>query len=431
MHLYSRKSCGLLFAIIVALLAPNAFAGGKPVRLVIEAPEKVKPGGQLLTEGWALTFSMEVENAVAFVAENIESGSGDLNKRQALIYEDPDGCLDVRSLSPDGMTPFEFDCAGQDEGFFEFYFDPFDGAAQRESHCAGLSPSLFLVDDAFDPAGVENLNKPYVETAPPSAQNPRAVGARTGGMRDMTTFPSAFDDPAFDCYGYDADIDGVPGLLVWADIGGFKVMDEDLNGTGLSGEVRRLRNGAGFTTNVTSVLLDNKNRSNVKATIIVPLGLFEPIIAIDTDINPSGPHASADYLRKIDDGPIEPLIFDPPVSSVNVARARAISRDLPPVRVTVKAVLIEGTAPDFITDVNMDGKFTRADLIAEGHTLLSNVARYRIRALRAYNIESSEDRCPPQGMLVAKDMDGADPVGAGQIYFCATGSARSGRRVPR
>jgi len=431
MHISTRLSGRILGAIVIAILAPNAFASDKPVRLVIDAPEKVKPRGWLLTEGWAMTFSLEVKHAVAFVAENIDLVGGDANKRQALVYDDPDGCLDMRSLSEDGMFPFETGCAGQDEGFFEFYYDPFDGAAHRDSRCVSSLEPYILVDDIFDPSGIESLNKPYVEVASAPTPNARAVGARSGGSRNMTTYPSAFDDPAFDCYGYGADVDGVPGLVVWADIGGFKVMDENLNGTGLSGEVRRLRNGAGFITNVTSILVDNRDTSHVKATIIVPPGLFEPIIAIDTDINPLGPDPSADYLRKIDNGPIEAMNYAAPPVGVNVARARAISSDLPPISVRVRAVLVEGVAPDFITDVNLDGKFTKADLIAEGYTLLSNVARYRIRALRAYNIETNVDRCPPLNMLVAKDMDGDDPVGPGQVYFCATGSARSGRRVPR
>lgn len=431
MPVSARRNCRIFCMFVALVLAANAFAGGKPVQLFVEAPDLVKPGGALLTEGWALTFSLDVKNAVAFVAENVNSSSGDVNNRQALVYDDPDGCLDMRSLTPPEFLPFEAGCAGQDEGYFEFFYDPFDAAAQREGRCVAASPPYVLVDDLFDPSAIESLNKPFVEVASSSVVNPRPVGARSGGSRDMTNFPFPSDDPAFDCYGYGADIDGVPGLVVWADIGGFKVMDEDLNGTGLSSQVRRLRNGAGFITNVTSVLLDSENTSHVKATIIVPLGLFEPIIAIDSDINPSGPYPTADYLRKIDDGPIEALNYSVAPANNNVARARVISGDLPPIRVTVKAVLVEGTAPDFITDVNMDGKFTRADLVADGYTLLSNVAKYRIRALRAYNIEMSEDRCPPLDMLVAKDMDGADPVGPGQIYFCSTGSARSGRRVPR
>jgi hypothetical protein len=191
-----------------------------------------------------------------------------------------------------------------------------------------------------------------------------------------------------------------------------------------------LRNGAGFVTTVTSVLVDNTNRSNVKATIVVPRALFEPLIAIDSDVDPSGAFAGFDYVRQIDDGDPEGInsTFG---SNVNVPRARAIAADLPPIKVKVKAVLVDGDAPDFITDVNGDGNFTKADLEAMGHTLLSNVATYKIRALRPYNIETGGDRCPPIDMLVAKDLDGADPVGFPNTYTCSTGSARSGRRVPR
>jgi hypothetical protein len=428
-HIIVRRlvvACAILASAFVSAHA----GGGAPVKMVIEAPEPVKPGGWLFTEGWPLTFSMEVENAVAFVTEEISSGTGDLGVRQALVIDDPDGCLDVRSFDPFDF-PFEQGCAAEDESYFTFVFDPFDGPRLPDSRCNPGSDSLpfELVDDDYDSSAVESLNKAYIDAAN-SATNPRPVGPKSGGSRDMTAFPSVFDDPAFDCHGFGADIDGVPGLVVWADIGAFKVMDDDLNGTGLSGEVRRLRNGAGFVTSVTSVLLDSSNRSNVKATIIVPRGLFEPLVAIDSDVSPSGAFAGFDYVRQIDDG--DPVGINSTFGTdVNVARARAIAADLPPIRVRVKAVLVDGPAPDFITDVNGDGKFTKADLIAEGHTLLSNVARYKIRSLRPYNFETGGQRCPPVDMLVAKDLDGADVNGLPVVYTCSTGSARSGRRVPR
>lgn len=419
------------FVCIAPHAAPVA-AGGKPVRMNIEAPEPVKPGGWLLTEGWQLTLSMEAEDAVAFITEEVSSGQGDVSVRQALVVDDPDGCLDARSFDPFDF-PFEPGCSGEDETWFAFRFDPFDGPRIREGRCdlgSASLPPYVMVDDEYDPGNVENLNKPYINSSN-TGINPRPVGPQSGGGRDMTQFPSSFDDPAIDCYGFGADIDGVEGLIVWAEIGPFKVLNEDMNGTGVSGELRKLRNGAGFTTSITSVLLDSENNSNVKATIVVPRALFEPLVAIDTDINSAGAFTAFDYLRKIDEGFVEGLNFEGAGTPTNVARARAIAADLPPVRVTVKAVLVEGPAPDFIVDMNMDGRFTRADIVAMGHTLLSNVARYRIRALRSYNLEDGGDRCPPVDMLVAKDLDGADDETPPEAYSCATGSARSGRRVPR
>lgn len=425
------RRLALACTVVTLAVVPAHASGGKPVKMVIEAPEPVKPGGWLFTEGWPLTFSMEVENAVAFVTEPVSSGTGDLGVKQALVIDDPDGCLDVRSFDPFNF-PYESGCAGEDERYFTFVFDPFDGPRLRDGRCqsSSVNPSDYqLVDDEYDPSLVDSLNKAYIFAAGPTATNPRPVGPKSGGSRDLALL--AGDDPAFDCHGFGADIDGIPGLVVWADIGAFKVMDQDLNGTGTNGKIRRLRNAAGFVTSVTSVLVDNTNRSYVKATIIVPRALFEPLVAIDTDINPSGAFAAFDYVRQIDDGDPEGFNYDSG-NPLGVARARAISADLPPIRVRWKAVLVDGIAPDFITDDNMDGKFTKADLIAEGYTLLSNVAKYKIRALRPYNVETGGDRCPPVDMLVAKDLDGADPSGQiPDVYDCATGSARSGRRVPR
>ena len=422
-----RRLACVCFATVATLAAHTAIAG-KPVKLVIEAPETVKPGGWLFTEGWPVTFSMEVENAAAFVAKNISSFQFDVGAEQALVIDDPDGCLDVRSFEIGGF-PYEIGCPGEDERYFPFRFDPTDWARLPDGVCRPSAdvPPYLLVDDEFGSKPVQDLNTAYINEA--GTISPTVVGPDSGGSRD--TSKSIFDDNAFDCYGFGADIDGVVGLVVWADIGPFKVMDEDLNGTGPSGAVSRLRNGAGFVTSITSVLLDSHNRSNVKATIAVPRGLFEPIIAIDSDLDPMGPYSSFDYIRQIDNGPIEGFNYEGGGSPGNVARARIISADLPPIRVTLKAVLVEGVAPDFINDVNLDGKFNAADLVADGYTLLSNVARYRIRARRAYNLEFGGDRCPPNNMLVAKDLDGADLVGIPQQYFCSTGSARSGRRVPR
>lgn len=427
-QLWHVTAIGACFALI---FAPGIAAAGEPVKMVVEAPEPVDPKGWLFTEGWQITLSMEAKKAVAFITEPVSSFQNDVNVRQALVIADPDGCLDARSFDP-FMTPFEPGCAGEDETWFAFRYDPFDGARLPEGFCnPGSAPPPFLmVDDAYDPGNVENLNKPYINVAG-SSVNPRPVGPLTGGNRDMTSFPSAFDDPAFDCYGFGADKDGVEGLIVWANIGPFKVLDEDLNGTGLSGEVRKLRNGAGMTTSITSVLVDKKKTSNVKATIVVPRGLFEPLIVIDTDINAAGSFIEFDYLRQIDEGPVEGFNFAGGGNPTNVARARAISADLPTIDVNVYAALVEGPAPDFIIDMDMDGVFTGADIQAMGYTLLSNVAEYQVRALRSYNLESGGDRCPPLDMLVAKDLDGADDDLPPNEYFCSTGTARSGRRVPR
>jgi hypothetical protein len=405
------------------------------VWLDIEAPSPVLLRGAMLTEGWTMTISMEVRKAEAFVADNVSSGQGDIGTRQALVYADPDGCLDMRGFfSEPSSLPLEPGCAAPDEEYLEFSFDPYDWAGVGEnfqSRCVSASPPFTLVDDEYDASTVEDLNKQYIQVAPTStAVNPRPVGPQSGGGRDpMIAFPT--DDPAFDCYGFGADRDGVPGLVLWAEIGAFKVLDADQNGTGPSGEVLRLRNGSGFITSVTSELLDWRNISRVKASIVAPLRLFEPIVSIDSDIDPSGPFAGFDYLRRIDEGPIEGINYDTPPSNLNVARARAISAALPDVEVLVRAVIVEGTAPDFITDMNMDGRFTVSDLVAEGYTPISNVAAYYLRSLRAYDLEGAQDRCPPVDMLLAKDFDGADPNGEPEVYFCSTGSARSGRRVPR
>ncbi|MDH3587892.1 MAG: hypothetical protein OEQ74_00675 [Gammaproteobacteria bacterium] len=409
---------------LACIFATQHAGAGQPVELSIEPPPSVAPNGWLFTEGWPLVFSMKVETAVAFLADDISSGQGDLDARQALVISDPDNCLDVRSFDRDNF-PFEQDCAaGEDETYFAFRFDPYDGPGLRNFRC-GNPPPPVMVDTPFDSGNIEGLNKAYIASA---SGNLRAVGPPSGGERDEITYPFASDDPAVDCYGFGADRNGVEGLVVWTRIGASKVLDQHLSGTGPGGEVRRLRNAAGFVTSVGSVLVDNQDNSYVIANLMVPRALFEPLVAVDTSINAAGPYTACDYLRKIDEGPIECLNYDGDVG-VNVARARAIVADLRPSKVTLKAVLVAGPAPDFLTDANFDGKFTEADLVAEGHTLLSNVATYRFKTLRPYNIETGGDRCPPNNMLVAKDLDGADI--AFDFYSCSTGSARSGRRVPR
>ena len=226
----------------------------------------------------------------------------------------------------------------------------------------------------------------------------RPVGTFTGGATP-------------DCSGFAADED-LPGLVLMADIGPLRVFDEHFDLVG-----RRIRNFAGMLSSVGIELVDKNDGSSIIAILRVPTGLLEPLTVIDRSL----PGSTFELLTRQDSGPIQSFDFP---STPGVPE---ILSTLPDVNVTVRAVVVDGEAPDFIDDVDGDNKLTARDLRLAGYTLLSNEATMNIHAVQndAFAEWVNFVKCPTA--ILAGDLDGDGSSG----YSCNTGNARSIRRPPQ
>jgi len=100
---------------------------------------------------------------------------------------------------------------------------------------------------------------------------------------------------------------------------------------------------------------------------------------------------------------------------------------LTPYTVTISAAVVEGEARPFIQDLDGNGVFNKKDLVLVGHTLLSNVVNYKVRAIQFEALDTGFFECPSAQIFKEARLD-SDTDGS---IGCSTGSARSIVRPPR
>jgi len=422
-------AAGIMLALVIShpAHAKKKHKGYPDARLTIVAPEsshvrtKIRDGvrslqyrnryGALATAQWPFILRLESRSALGYA----ESATADERKREALVFEDPDGCLNLASLVDDFMLPaFDADCAGlpEDEIYTEVQTEKFDSFELEDNRQTGNDVIRdLLVDDAYVDGAL--LNTPYLKL---KGGKINAVGPKTG-------------EGLLDGYGYGPD-DDAAGFVVMADIGGARVFDRDFN---LVPGV--IRNMGGFFNTISSELLDGKRQTAITATMHPLAGVFEPIAVFDFSVtNPD--YAGYDYLSRVDSGPVTAfeLMSEVPVETDPKPKANEFYDELLatyyPVDVTIRAVVVERQGPQFIRDLNQDGKYTAADLQLAGYELLSNEVEITL-TLTHDNllIDSEEIKCLPRTVIFADlDGDGKD----GEPFKCSgkSGSSRS-RRVPQ
>ncbi len=417
----------------------SAQAEAPIVRLSIQEPTRHNARGGILDgRDFNIEFRVTAPEALGFV-ELVGNGE----KEEALVLSDTDDCLEFDLGHPTLTGPFQTSCGDgiPDEVFIPFRVDPNDRPAVRDTDFCGSDRDR--LDDDPDTTLLTVSNKAYLLApnqldlpAGVSVLTPLPVGPSTGG--EMTGLSPG------DCYGYGADED-LPGLVVMADVGAARVFNSNFDllypmGPG----IRRIRNLAGFTSTVTREAEDRSGRSHIVAHMQVERGMLEPLVAFDFLTGGAFPWLGGDFARRIDSGPIETFAWDPaPAVDFSTTPARVVITNdvynqllatLPDsTSVKVRAVLVEGPAPDFIDDMNGDGRFTIVDLVQMGYTPLSN------QAVRTFNIQQEDKfadlgdglRCPSRSVVVGLDLDTnpLDDLG----YFCndGDGSSRSFKRVRR
>lgn len=405
---------------------PNNYGYGK----------KRGPKLPLLTEdGWIMSFRLAAPDSVALLSTRLSNAQGGPNY-ETLVLKDPDGCLDLSHALPtfDGgdfpadLDPVDDNCpVPQDETFMLFNIDYDDAPGVRDNYisggCEGPKRDR-LVDDVYDDIDsgfidFRDSNKAYVLRRPVSQPTlGSAVGPFTGG----SGFPG--DMSHYDCYGYGSDED-VTSLVVMVNTGAARIFDAELNY-----DNTRIRNMAGFVSGVTREYLDRNNATTVVAHMPVRRGMLTPLTFFDIDMeanvfsgDPIPP--SFDVLRKIEDGPIETFTVTGAMTTADVVN-ELIALTPNEFKVEIRAVVVEGDAPEFIDDTNNDGRFTAADL-RPNYKLLSKEAVRRINIVTTPSLAEERDdfECPPLNFV---DLNGIDE---NQGCDDGDGTSRSAVRLPR
>ncbi|HWN07553.1 MAG TPA: hypothetical protein VNO53_10370, partial [Steroidobacteraceae bacterium] len=352
--------------------------------------------------GWSLVLRIEVPDSIA-ILESPEEPTVPVGRREAIVYDDPDGCMDMRRFPIiRAGTPYE-DCSGPDESFIEFTTERFDNFDVADAQTGNFQVREALVDDAFAPGAL--LDKPYIRnTAGSIVPVPRP---QTGGS-------------LLDGFGYGPD-DDLPGLVIMANIGAARAFDEDFNA--VAGGV--IRNMGGFINSVSQELLTKRGGSAITAWMQMVAGMVEPIALVDLDVDAAG----VDYLRRLESGRVRAFKFKAPPQNEDDILFEVTS-SYSPFQLELRVVLVEGVAPTFIHDKNRDGRFTATDLRRMGHKVLSNEARLRL--IQDFDVVVTQTvsgrTCPPPS-LIYRDLDGNGLDGA--IICSGSGGATRIRRKPQ
>lgn len=404
--------------VLMAMPIVAAAQAGPPINIKVKSPDRLGTTGVLLSGDWQLVLEFEVDGAIGIVDQTFLPNS---NTNMALILRDPDGCIHMQDwFAPgDPSGPIE-DCLGSpDETFVRFTPDMVDTTGVAES--GGLDGieafQLALQDDAYDASNLANLNKQYftaTSTSPPSS----FVGPAT----------ESFAQP-LDGYGYGVN-DDFPGLYIWAEIGTAIVTDLNFNPIPdpLTG-ANQLRNMAGLVNSISYTQLTRNDKTSIVAVMNVERGVLEPVVQFDfLSVDPSDGSSSVGFLKRIDGGPIETVLFPDSTPRFQNDAYTEVLNSMEAYEVIVKVAVVEGDAKPFIQDLDGNGRFTRRDIIMAGHTLLSDVQRFRLRAIQYEALDTGAAfDCPDTRVFKEIELDTDPDTGIG----CSTGSARSVVRPPR
>ncbi len=318
--------------------------------------------------GWPMTIEMTMRDEETIATINGPPFFPNKQSTGYVIFSDPDGCLAMDSfqwpstIGPEGCPDVR---PPSDETFVEFTPDVDDVALEDNS---GNESRRMMLVDAFS-AGQE-INS---DTAVPTI----TIGPRTSGERGI--FNDNGDlvgtEEIVDGYGFGAD-DDIVGLVLIAEHGAGIVYDADGNRK----EPLELNNLAGFTNSVSYELNNLVDRTTVSARIVVPRLLIAPLVIADECV---GDLADCDVQWRVDGGPAEEadtILGLPPGTVTTTFRNYTDLFDGTVYKIS--AMVVSGTAPKTVVDMNGNGRIDRADLTAMGYTVLSNKESLRLRQLR-------------------------------------------------
>lgn len=404
--------------VLMAMPIVAAAQAETPVNIKVKSPDKLGTTGVLLSGDWQLVLEFEVVGAIGIVDQSFIPNS---KTNMALILRDEDDCIHMQDWFAPGDPASAIEgCAGvRNETFVRFTPDMNDNIGVAES--GGLDGidayQTELQDDAYVLSDIANLDRQYFvssSTASPS----KFVGVTTESTTQL-----------LDGYGYGVN-DDFPGLYIWAEIGTGIVTDVNFNPvTDPITSAYKLRNMAGLVNSISYTQLAKNDKTSIVAVMNVERGVLEPIIQFDfISVSTTDGSSSTGFLKRVDGGPVETVLFPDTTPRFQNDAYTEVFNSLEPYEVVVKVVVVEGDAQPFVQDLDGNGKFTKQDIILAGHTLLSGVKRFKLRAIQYEALDTGLGfECPATNIFKELELDTDPDFGIG----CSTGSARSVVRPPR
>jgi hypothetical protein len=343
--------------------------------------------------GWPLTLRLSSNGELGIGRPFVTPYFPQFGDFGFIVFADPDGCPSFDAIN--APCP-----GGVDETMLEFWAD-MDRAGVSNPHGnvdrlvaltesgGGGSPKVFTYDAN---SGLNNLlvrYGPFVGGNDTMAL--RCVGGRLAiypgspclSDADCTSGTSCRQVPLdADGFGYGAD-DDAPGLALFSDTGVGLVLDEGFN----PGQPRQSRNLAGLVHSVAYELNDATSKTSVQVHLNVPgsrtvgaplsagpfipalspLGLFTPAVLADFCVgDPQSCNINGAGLVRIDGGPLT----DMTAAEVGVFLNSQV--------VTLRAFVVNGTAPSLLADLNGDGFVGAKDAVLAGYSLLSGEKTFRL-----------------------------------------------------
>jgi hypothetical protein len=332
-----------------------------------------------VASGWPVTLRLSSNGELGIGTLRIPPFFPRFQEVGYLVFTDPDSCFS-----------FVMACGQTDETYVEFTPDQ-DRAGLPNAHGnadrlaalttsgGGGSPMVLTFDsdthlnDKLVPYG------PLVGGADIIEKHCSSVEVFAGSFCDS----DADCPPSWTCreipvnadgYGYGAD-DDLPGLVLLSDTGVGLVLSQGFNPP----RIPQVRNLAGLLSSVAYDLRDGSHRPTILAHWNVPpgqtyllrsdladiptpmpRGLFTPVVLADKCVgDPTLCNASQTHLFRIDGGP--------PASMTDTELFTFLNERV----VTLRAFVVNGTAPSVLSDQDGDGIIGAKDAALAGYQLLS------------------------------------------------------------
>lgn len=348
----------------------------------------------LTTDGFPLTLRLTSINEIGIgigAAETLFPVYEET--RGFIVFDDPDGCHSWAPADECDVvdeTYVEFNPGDSLPDVPDFLGEPFVMVA-LSTIGGGGSPQLLGFNST---TGVNDMLYPYGPDLGGPDQATTQCLSRLGNHGPCLTDADCFGGStcqAFpvepDGYGLGAD-DDLPGLVLLSDTGVGLILDQNADPV----VPRQARNLAGLISSIGYNLNDPSRRTSIVAHLTAPPGAFNPVVLFDDCVAPPSDPACSCGTPGPTACPIGPrrvrVDGGAPQDVENEGELRSL---LGSRLITVRAFVVNQTAPFILTDMDGDDLVTAKDADLAGLQLLSGEVAIQFRQLHEKPILAADN----------------------------------------